>query len=203
VSSRGYELGARSAWIPGLQSSLALWQLDFDSELVYAGDAGATEAAAASRRHGVEFNNRYAPLPWLLLDADLAWTHARFVNGDRIPNAVDRVASLSAAVRQLGPFSASLQWRYLGTGALTEDNSVRSPASLTANLRLGYALARPFGLGSNSEVTLDVFNLFDRKVNDIQYVYASRLPGEAAPVSDRHVHPAEPRAIRLTLRLGF
>jgi hypothetical protein len=209
VSSRGQELGARSEWIPGLQSSLALWQLDFDSELVYAGDAGATEAAAASRRHGVEFNNRYAPLPWLLLDADLAWTHARFVNGDRIPNAVDRVASLSASVRQLGPFSASLQWRYLGTGALTEDNSVRSPASLTANLRLVYSLAKGGSLGRlgqlgmNGEVTLDVFNLFDRKVNDIQYVYASRLPGEVAPVSDRHVHPAEPRAVRLTLRLGF
>jgi hypothetical protein len=64
-------------------------------------------------------------------------------------------------------------------------------------------LARPGKLGSISEVTLDVFNFVDRKVNDIQYVDASRLPGEVAPVSDRHVHPAEPRAVRLTLRLGF
>ena len=31
VASRGFELGARSEWIPGLQSSLALWRLDFDS----------------------------------------------------------------------------------------------------------------------------------------------------------------------------
>ena len=38
-----------------------------------------------------------------------------------------------------------------------------------------------------------MFNLFDRKVNDIQYFYESQLPGEAAPVADRHVHPAEPR----------
>jgi hypothetical protein len=200
VASRGYELGARSEFIPGLQSSLALWKLDFDSELVYIGDAGATEAAPASRRHGVEFNNRYTPLPWLLLDADLAWTHGRFVNGDRIPNAVDQVASLAATVRDVGPWSASLQWRYLGSGALTEDNRVRSQPSLTTNLRISRQLPM---LGKGSALTLDVFNLFDRQVNDIQYYYESRLPGEAAPVADRHVHPAEPRTLRLTLRVGF
>jgi hypothetical protein len=204
VASRGHELGARSEFIPGLQSSLALWTLDFDSELVYVGDAGATEASLASRRRGVEFNNRYSPRPWLLLDADLAWTHARFANGGRIPNAVDKVALLAATLRDAGPWSASLQWRYLGSGALVEDNSVRSHASLTSNLRLGYKLAASAGAwGKGSELTLDVFNLFNRRVNDIQYVYESQLPGEAAPVADRHVHPAEPRTLRLTLRLGF
>ncbi len=203
VASRGYELGARSEFMPGLQSSLALWQLDFDSELVYLGDAGATEAAAASRRHGVEFNNRYTPVPWLLLDADLAWTHSRFANGGRIPNAVDRVASIAATVRNIGPWSASLQWRYLGSGALTEDNRVRSQSSVTTNLRLGYQLAALRAFGKGSELTLDVFNLLNRQVSDIQYFYASQLPGEAAPVADRHVHPAEPRALRLTWRVGF
>ncbi len=200
VASRGYELGTRTEIIPGLQSSLALWTLDFDSELVYVGDAGATEASAASKRRGIEFNNRWTPAPWLLLDADLAWTHSRFVNGDRIPNAVDRVASLSASLREIGPWSASLQWRYLGAGALTEDNSVRSIPSLTANLRISRSLN---GLaGPDSALTLDVFNLFDRRVDDIQYVYASQPRGLAAQV-DRHVHPAEPRSLRLTLRWGF
>ncbi|OYU99531.1 MAG: hypothetical protein CFE45_12585 [Burkholderiales bacterium PBB5] len=200
VASKGYELGARTEALPGLQSSIALWKLDFDSELVYVGDAGATEAASASRRRGVEFNNRYTPLPWLLIDADLAWTHGRFANGDRIPNAVDKVASLAATVRDIGPWSTSLQWRYLGSGALIEDNSQRSQSSLTANLRVSRQLPM---LGKGSELTLDVFNLFDRRVNDIQYYYESQLPGEAAPVADRHVHPAEPRSLRLSLRIGF
>jgi outer membrane receptor protein involved in Fe transport len=113
---------------------------------------------------------------------------------------VDKVASLGATLRQLGAWSASLQWRYLGTGALIEDNSVRSLSSVTTNLRLGYQLV---ALGKGSELTLDVFNLFNRQVNDIQYFYESQLPGEPAPVADRHVHPAEPRALRLTLRVGF
>ena len=52
VASRGWELGLRSEWLPGLNTSLALWTLDFDSELVYVGDAGATEASRPSRRSG-------------------------------------------------------------------------------------------------------------------------------------------------------
>jgi hypothetical protein len=201
AAARGWELGARTEALPGLQSSLALWKLDFDSELVYVGDAGATEASGASRRNGVEWNNRYTAGRHWLVDADFAWTHARLANGDRIPNAVDRVASMAVTARDVGPWSASLQWRYLGTGALTEDNSVRSRASLTTNLRLACRL--PAALGRDSELTLDVFNLTDRRVDDIQYFYESRLPGEAAAVADRHLHPAEPRTWRLTLKLGF
>jgi hypothetical protein len=199
VAARGLEFGARTEWIPGLQSSLALWTLDFDSELVYVGDAGATEPNRPSARRGIEWNNRYLPTPWLLVDADLAWTHARFSDSDpagrRIPNAVDKVGSVAVTVRDLGPWSASMQWRYLGAGALIEDNSVRSRASLTANLRVARRLAR------RGELTLGVFNLFDRDVNDIEYFYESRLRGEPAAVADRHVHPAEPRTLRLTLRL--
>ncbi len=199
VAARGMELGARTERIPGLQSSVALWKLDFDSELVYVGDAGATEANRPSTRRGIEWNNRYIPLPWLLVDADLAWTHARFSDpdpaGNRIPNAVDKVASIAVTARELGPWSASVQWRYLGSGALIEDNSVRSKSSLTTNLRVGRKLT------PKTELTLDVFNLFDRKVNDIEYFYESQLPGEAAPVADKHVHPGEPRTLRLTLRV--
>jgi outer membrane receptor protein involved in Fe transport len=201
VASRGMELGARTEWIPGLQSSLALWKLDFDSELVYVGDAGATEPNRPSARRGIEWNNRWVPRPWLLVDADLAWTHARFSDfdpaGDRIPNSVDKVGSVAVTARDLGPWSASLQWRYLGSGALIEDNSVRSASSLTTNLRIGRKLWR------GSELTLDVFNLLDRKLNDIQYFYESQLPGEDEPVADRHVHPAEPRTVRLMLRAEF
>jgi hypothetical protein len=201
VAARGLELGARTEWVPGLQSSVALWKLDFDSELVYVGDAGATEANRPSKRHGIEWNNRYVPAPWLLIDADLAWTHARFADVDaacnRIPNAVDKVGSIAVTVRELGPWSASLQWRYLGSGSLIENNSVRSRSSLTTNLRVSRKL------WDKAELTVDVFNLTDRKVNDIEYFYESQLPGEAAPVVDRHVHPAEPRTVRVTLKMGF
>jgi hypothetical protein len=48
-----------------------------------------------------------------------------------------------------------------------------------------------------------VLNLLDRKVNDIEYYYTSRLRNEVDPVDDVHLHPAEPRTVRLTLRVNF
>ena len=48
-----------------------------------------------------------------------------------------------------------------------------------------------------------LFNAFDRKVNDITYYYESQLPGEAAPVEDIHFHPAEPRTLRATIHYAF
>ena len=80
VAARGLEFGARTELIPGMQSSVALWKLDFDSELVYVGDAGATEANRPSTRRGIEWNNRYIPVPWLLVDADLAEESARLTS---------------------------------------------------------------------------------------------------------------------------
>jgi outer membrane receptor protein involved in Fe transport len=197
VPLTGVEVGLRTEAVQGLQSSVSVWGLRSASELVYVGDAGATEASLGSRRQGVEFSNRWQPVPWFLLDADLAFSHARFKDGSRIPNAVDRVASVAGTLKDLNGWTASLQWRYLGSGALIEDNSVRSQPSSTFNLRVTRALAR------NVAVTLDVFNLFDRDVNDIQYFYESQLPGESAPVADRHLHPAEPRSLRLTLQASF
>jgi len=131
----------------------------------------------------------------------LAVTQARFVNGNRIPNAVDTVASIAATIKDIGPWSGSLQWRYLGSGALTEDNAVRSDPASTFNLRVARNM-RDLTHRSSS-LTLDVFNLLNNKVNDIQYYYASQLRGETAPVNDKLVHPAEPRSLRLTYRSSF
>lgn len=78
---------------------------------------------------------------------------------------------------------------------------MRSRPALTGQLRLAYDLSGSLpGFKRGSELTLDVFNIANRLVNDIQYFYESRLPGEAGPVADRHVHPGVPRSLRLGLR---
>lgn len=205
VKAMGSEIGARSEWLPGLQSSLSLWQLNFDSELTYTGDAGTTSAQGPSRRWGVEWNNHWLPTPWLQLDLDLAWTRARFKNeesdditvGRYIPNSVDQVITGTVTLKDIGPWSASLTGRYIGSGPLSADNSVRSESSLIANLRLSRKL------GAKMELSLDALNLFDRRYNDIEYYYATQLKSETAPVADKVVHPGEPRSLRLTLKAQF
>jgi outer membrane receptor protein involved in Fe transport len=130
VRSRGLELGLRTEPVPGLQSSLALWQLKLGSELLFVGDAGDTAPGRASKRWGIEWSNHWVAAPWLLLDADLAWSHARYTEddpaGNHIPGAPERVVSLGVTVTDRGPWSAQFQLRHFGPRPLVEDDSVRS-----------------------------------------------------------------------------
>ena len=202
VATRGMELGARTEWLPGLQSSLAVWRLDIDSELLFVGDAGETEPSRASRRHGVEWNNHYIAASWLLFDLDLAASRSRYTQddpaGNFIPGSIDKVASFGVTLTDRGPWSAAFQLRYFGPRPLVEDSSVRSASTTLAYARLGYQLNR------RTRLSLDVFNLFDKRASDIDYYYASRLPGEAVEgMEDRHFHPVEPRSARLTLAYAF
>ncbi len=201
VRTTGYEAGLRSEPLPGWQTTLALWQLNMDSELLFVGDAGTTEPSRPSRRYGVEWTNYYVANSWLAFDADLAWSHARFSEsapeGDYIPGAVVTTANVGVTVDSLGPWFGALRFRYFGPRPLVEDNSIRSQSSSLTNLRLGYRI------DSRTQLALDVFNLFDRQVNDIEYWYDSQLRNEISPVFDRHIHPAEPRTVRLTFSHRF
>jgi TonB dependent receptor/TonB-dependent Receptor Plug Domain len=208
VKSRGFEIGARAQAVKGLQSSLALWRLNFDSELVYIGDAGNTEASRASKRYGIEWHNHWVlgqfdkSLDGWLIDLDLATSRARFTEpaaeGQRVPGAVGRVASFGLTYDGTGPWFGQFQARHFGPRDLSEDGTQRSDATTLASARLGWRIT------PDVTVTADVFNLFNNNANGIDYFYTSRLAGEpAAGVDDRHFHPVEPRTVRVTVGLKF
>jgi TonB dependent receptor/TonB-dependent Receptor Plug Domain len=200
VRSRGFEVGVRNDAVPGLQSSLALWLLDFNSELVWDADEGTTDPSAPSRRMGVEWSERWQPLPWLLFDLDVAYSQARFIdpdtNGQYVPEAIESAVSAGASIHRLGPWSASLFMRYFGPRALAQDNSERSAASTLFNGQIAYDFNR------NVRLTLDVLNIFNAQVNDMEYYYSTRLKGEPAKgISDFEIHPSEPLSFRLSLTI--
>jgi outer membrane receptor protein involved in Fe transport len=201
VRSEGYEAGARTQLGRTLLASIALWRLDMDSELLFVGDAGTTEPSRPSRRTGVELLAQYLPSRWLAFDATVAFTRARFTNadpaGDYIPGAPDRVASAGMTVTAPGGWFGAVRWRYFGPRPLVEDGTVRSPSTSLVNARLGYQVR------GNVRAFVDVFNLFDRKDDDIAYFYTSQLRGEAGPVDDVHFHPVEPRSVRVSLAASF
>ncbi|HUJ14679.1 MAG TPA: TonB-dependent receptor [Thermoanaerobaculia bacterium] len=202
VRSKGVEVGFRTAPSPRFQMTAALWRLDLASELLFTGDAGTTEPSRPSRRTGIEVSSRYRVNTLVSLDADLARSRARFTDsdpvGDRIPGAVEGVASVGLSFENLHGLSGELRDRYFGPRPLIEDNSVRSKAANTINARLTYPLTPRFRLA------FDLFNILDAKVSDVDYYYTSRLPGEPAEgVDDIHFHPLEKRSVRVAVKTTF
>lgn len=200
AKARNVELGLRSSALDNMQLAVSLFSLKLDSELLYVGDAGTTEALGESKRRGIEVGAIYAPRPWLLLDADLTLTRARLLGvgaDDRIPNSVDRTASLGLIVNNLKSFSGGLRVRYLGAAPLIEDNSMRSESTLLLNAQAQYQFSPAWSL------SVEVLNLLDSDDHDITDFYESQLAGESAPMEDLHFHPAEPRSVRATLQARF
>jgi outer membrane receptor protein involved in Fe transport len=200
--ARGAEVGVRSVRVPHLQTSLAVWTLSLDSELIFVGDAGSTEAGRPSHRYGIEWANYYSPTAWLTVDLDLSLSRARFTDsntaGDVIPGAVSTVIQAGATIDRVKNLYGSVRWRYFGPRALIEDDSVRSKATSLVNLEAGYTFTPSLRLA------VDVFNLLDAKHSDVDYFYPSRLPGEPAEgVDDLHIHPTLPRTARVSLVVGF
>jgi outer membrane receptor protein involved in Fe transport len=150
----------------------------------------------------VEWTNYARLTDWLRLDADASFSRARFVgaaaDADHVPGAVGRVISAGFTVESEQPVFGTLRLRHFGPRALVEDDSVRSESTNVFNGEVGYRVAAGVNL------VLELYNLFDAEVSDIDYFYASRLPGEpVGGVEDIHTHPALPRTGRVSLQVRF
>lgn len=209
VKAKGSELGLRATPLPGWNSSLSIWQMELASELVFIGDEGVTEPKGASQRHGVEWSNYITPVDGWIIDADLAWSRARFKdanpdNGGRhVPNAIPLTASVGLSADRSGPWFGGLRLRYLGAYALEETAEQKSTPFWMANLKAGYRFSPKL------QLTLDVLNLFDKKTNDIEYwggacTRSETLGGTCGGgIDGKLVHPLEPRTLRIGLRASF
>jgi len=100
-------------------------------------------------------------------------------------------------IRRRARLVRRVAWALFRPASLIEDDSVRSEASLIFNARRATNSTRPAAATRRAQPV-------QRENNQIEYYYLSRLPGEPiGGVADRHVHPAEPLAVRLTLAGRF
>ncbi|MDV6314831.1 TonB-dependent receptor [Idiomarina sp. HP20-50] len=201
VRTFGYEAGLR--WRPNgkLNSSLVFWALEQDSELLFVGDAGNTEASRPSKRQGIELAAYYNVSEQLSFDLEYAYTDAEFDDGNvlerEIPGAMEDILQFGVTQRFENNWFSTVRVRYLGERPLVEDNSVRSQTSTVVNFLLG----KQWDAWS---MNMQVLNVFDSNDHDIDYFYASRLPGEpVAGVEDVHYHVMEPRTVRFELSYEF
>ena len=200
VSSRGAEIGLRNQYFPGLTTTVSLWWLELDSELVFVGDGGSTEASGKSQRYGLEIANYYKPFDWLTLDFDVALSQSELTgvpsNAKEVPSSVGRTISGGATIDLPNGLFGSIRARHFGDMPLTEDGSVYADSTTIVNLGTGYRY-------KDFRVELNFINLFDSGDTDIAYYYESRLPGETAGVNDIVSHPVEPRTLRIQMSMAF
>src|SRR5262249_22126541 len=91
----GSELGYRYS-TPRLTTTLSAFQLLLQSELVFDGDHGTTDASGPTVRRGIELANFWTPVNGLTYDADFATTTARFLTdpnhqGTGVPESLNAV----------------------------------------------------------------------------------------------------------------
>ncbi len=200
VRATGYEGGVRLRPLPGLTLTGAYWWLDIDSELLFIGDGGTTEALGSSKRRGYELSAFYQPAKWLTIDAEYTNSRGRLSDlpdgANYIPGAIETVIA-GGIVAKYERASAALRVRHFGSYALIEDDSVRSDPLTVVNASIGYQLGRVL-------ISAELLNALNAHDNEIEYFYASRLAGEpAGGIEDRHIRPIEPRQLRVSATARF
>ena len=200
----GEEVGLRQELLQGrMTATVAIFNLDAASETTYDPDAGQDSAGPASRRYGYEINFTYQALRWLEFYASYSGDHARFKTdfddgtghvGRFLPNAPVATGSFNIYVKNLGPWSGGLEYRYLGREPLSSDNQIQGSGYGEWNGDVRYFI------GDRWNVGLGLYNILGVRANAADFWYVDRLPGEPADgVADVHSHPIEPRTVRVTL----
>ena len=207
VKSKGAEIGAKTFLTDRLNVSFALWYLDLDSELLFVGDAGNTEALGPSERYGIEIPIYYQTDYWKF-DLELSLTDSEFSEtGEEIPGSLDRVIAAGAYFDYPTGWYGAARVRHFGERPLIEDGSVESDSTTVVNTMLGHR----WGAAEQWDARAELLNVFDSDDDDITYFYESRLRVPFSPtgtleptgVEDVHFRRIEPRTVRLTLTYNF
>lgn len=191
----GYEVGAKISPLPDLSLQATGFLLDLDSELVWSGDAGTTEASGQTRRYGLELGARYRRGNWLFADIDATFTRARFRgnagNGAAVALAPTRTLTAGVGVRPtIGAFTpfAAIRVKTIGPRPAIEDESLTAEGFTVVDANAGLRW-------KNIEAGVDAQNLFNARWREVQFASESRLPYEPAPVTGIHYSPGWPLTV--------
>lgn len=196
----GAEAGVRTTMIPHGRVSADFWYLHLDSELVWNGDVGGTEASGSTRRYGVDLEGAYNPLPWLRLDANVSIAHSALVANH------GNAGALALAPKLMGQGGVTLvrgaQFVALRARGIA-DRPGNDADTLTAHGYLIFDLMAGRSFGKHVAVNLTVNNLLNSDWREAQFAEASRVTPTADIVEQMHFTPGIPLTATATVAVSY
>jgi len=195
----GAEAGFRTTALPHARIAADFWYLHLDSELVWSGDAGGTQASGPTRRYGVDLEAAYNPLPWLRLDANLSLARSTLVQNAGNSNGLALAPKLmgqGGVTLVRGPEFLSLRARGIGDRPGNDSGTLTAQGYLIFDLTAG----RTFG---KLDVNLTINNLFNADWREAQFADESAVMPGAPIVEQMHFTPGIPLSATLTAAYRF
>jgi outer membrane receptor protein involved in Fe transport len=195
----GAEAGFRTTAIPHARIAADAWYLHLDSELVWSGDAGGTEASGATRRYGVDVEATYSPRPWLRLDGSVSLARSSLVhnagNSDGLALAPRLMGQGGVTLAQGAQFVA-LRARGIADRPGNDDGTLTAQGYLIFDLIAG----RSFG---KLDLNVTINNLLDADWREAQFADASAVMPRGPVVEQMHFTPGIPLSATATAAYRF
>lgn len=197
----GAEVGATAKIGPRVLVNVAFWGLQLQNELVYVGDEGIVEITGRTRRLGTDLALRAQLTNTLYLDADLNYSHGRYLDLPKHENFIPLAPTVTSTGgltwRRATGFSAALRYRTIDSRPANEDNTVVARGYCLFDAVATYSQPR-YQLGFTIE------NLLNTRWNQAQFATQSRLPGEAPDgVEELHYTPGSPFYLKGNVSVFF
>ncbi len=199
-TAKGLEIGGIFQPAKSLLVQAALWRLDFESELLYSGDAAITEPSNKTLRYGYDFSVRYQFATNFSFENDFTFSHARdkeAAKGENYLALAPRYTNTGGIVYRNKMFDAAIRYRTLG------DRPANSDYSLTAK---GYTVAdfnAAYRCNTHLEFTASIANLFNVQWKETQFETESRLQNETQSVNEIHFTPGTRFGIKVGATYKF
>jgi outer membrane receptor protein involved in Fe transport len=196
----GNEIGTTSKVGKNILVNFALWTLDLESELVYVGDEGIVEASGATRRYGVDASIRAQLANKIFIDADVNYNKGSLINEPKDANKIPLAPVITSAggisYKQTKGLNVSGRYRYMGSRAANEDNSLIANGYFLLDANVNYVY-KNLSLGIVAE------NLLNTNWKEAQFATESKLKNETNSVEEIHFTPGTPFNARLVLSYKF
>ena len=195
----GAEAGFRTTLLPHARFAADFWYLHLDSELVWSGDAGGTEASGPTRRYGVDLEAAYTPMPWLRLDGNLSLARSQLVHNAGNSNGLALAPKLmgQGGVTVAGaPGFVSLRARGIADRPGNDDGTLTAEGYLIFDLIAGTSLGK-------LDLELTINNLFNADWREAQFADQSAIVPGGPVVEQMHFTPGIPLTATATAAYRF